>query len=474
MAENPKEIRESVIAGSWYPGNPETLKEEIKRYLNQARQEVREPLALIVPHAGYIYSGGVAAFAYKQIEGKSFQTVVIIGPSHRAYFRGFAIYDRGFWRTPLGLVEIDSMLAKEIIAQNPKEIQALPQVHRDEHSLEIQLPFLQVVLDNFKIVPIMMNEQDLASCRLLASALVKSLAEKNILLLASSDLSHYHPYNQALKLDQVVIEAIQKFDPEGLSESLQKGLCEACGGGPIVTVMLTAKGLGAEKAKILKYANSGDVTGDKSGVVGYLAAGIYRVGNKSQNLENESRKKKNELTEIEKKELLRIARTSIETAVRGKPIPKFQATTSILSEKRGVFVTLHEHGELRGCIGYIEGIKPLYEAVSEMAVAAATQDFRFSPVKGEELSKIDLEISVLTPLKKIEDIDEIVLGRDGVVVRRSGRSGVFLPQVATETGWDKEEFLSHLCYDKAGLPPDAWKDSKTEIFVFSAEVFSEK
>lgn len=274
-------IRRSIIAGSWYPANPAGLQKEIKGYLGRAGvSEARGDLTGIVsPHAGYVYSGPVAAYAYKNLIGRDISTVIMIGPSHRAFFQGVAAYGPGAWETPLGLIDVDEELTWNIIGQDKANIQDLPQAHAQEHSLEIQLPFLQTVLKpGFKIVPLMMFDHSLHACVKLASSVFKSAkGRKDILLLASSDLSHYHSRGTAEKLDGLVATSIEKYDYKKLATDLSDEKCEACGGGPIVTVMIASEMLGADKGVIYDYRTSGDVTGEKDQVVGYLAAGLYRT-----------------------------------------------------------------------------------------------------------------------------------------------------------------------------------------------------
>jgi AmmeMemoRadiSam system protein B len=275
-------IRRSIIAGSWYPGEAAKLKAEVEKHLAVAKafSSDSELLGIVSPHAGLMYSGPVAAFAYKNIKDLGIKTVVLIGPSHRASFEGSAIYASGEWETPLGMVGIDEELSQRIISQDPTHINDLPAAHAQEHSLEIQLPFLQTVLNpGFKIVPIMVSNHCLASCERLAHSIVHALNgnSKGILLLASSDLSHFHSQAEAKKLDQKVVKAIENYDPEKLAGELAFEKCEACGGGPIVAVMIACKLLGADQGVVYDYRTSGDVTGEKEQVVGYLAAGLYRT-----------------------------------------------------------------------------------------------------------------------------------------------------------------------------------------------------
>ena len=309
------------------------------------------------------------------------------------------------------------------------------------------------------------------TCQSLASAIAETVRGKNVLLIASSDLSHFHSYDEAVKLDKIVLNHIERFDPEGLNRDLRSNRCEACGGGPVISIMLAAKALGANQGKVLKYLNSGDVTGDRSRVVGYAAGVFYKtVGGKEKMKEEKKVGIDLGLNEEEKEDLHQIAKTVIENKARGKTVPDFKVESPVLKENRGAFVTIHKRGQLRGCIGYIEGRGPLHKTIEEMAEAAAFRDPRFTPVKEKELPELELEISVLTPLKKIKDVDEVQVGKHGIYIKKGWYSGLLLPQVATEYGWDRQAFLEHTC-QKAGLPSNAWKEKDTEIYIFSADIF---
>lgn len=468
-----KEIREPAVAGAFYPDQPEALSRDVKRYLEKTKKEKMEGelVALISPHAGYMYSGQVAASAYKLLEGKAFNSVVVVAPSHRALFKGASLYDRGGYRTPLGVVSIDTELSQKLMERR-KEIRFIPEAHTQEHSLEVQIPFLQVVLKSFKLIPIVMEPYwNWETCQHLASAIAETVKGKNVLLVASSDLSHFHSYEEAVRLDKIVLNHIERFDPEGLNRDLRSNRCEACGGGPMITIMLAAKALGANQGRVLKYLNSGDVTGDRSRVVGYAAGVFYKTAGGREKMKEEKKVGVDlGLTEEEKKVLHHIAKTVIEHKAKGKPVPDFKIDSPILKENRGAFVTIHKKGQLRGCIGYIEGHGPLHRTIEEMAEAAAFRDPRFTPVKEKELPELDLEISVLTPLKRINDVSEIQVGKHGIYIKKGWYSGLLLPQVATEYGWDRQTFLEHTC-QKAGLPSNSWKEKDTEIYIFSADIF---
>ena len=469
-----KEIREPILAGTWYPEKPEVLSRDIKRYLDNAKKEKVEGdiLALVSPHAGYMYSGQVAAHAYKLVEEKTFETVVVLAPSHHVLFQGASIIPQGGFRTPLGTIPIDTEFSNKLM-ERWKEIKSIPEAHAREHALEIQLPFLQTVLKSFKLVPIVMEPYwSWETCEAVASGIAETAKGRNVLLIASSDLSHFHSYEQAVGLDKIVLNDIDRFDAEGLRRDLKDNRTEACGGGPIIAVMLAAKALGANRGKVLTYKNSGDVTGDRSRVVGYGAGVFYRAAGGAEQMKSDQKKVGVDLglNDQEKKTLHAIVKSVVENRAKGRPVPEFNVDASILKETRGAFVTIKRKGQLRGCIGNIEGRGPLYRTIGEMAEAAAFRDPRFASVTERELPELEFEISVLTPLRKIKEVDEIEVGKHGLYIIKGRYAGLLLPQVATEYGWDRQTFLEHTC-NKAGLPSDAWKDKSAEIYIFSADVF---
>lgn len=271
-----RNIRQPVVAGSFYTAHSQGLSDEIEHYLNNVATTTgaQKPIGLICPHAGYLYSGQVAAYAYKIIQNFHYSTVIVLAPSHRTYFNGVSVDCKEGYRTPLGVVPVDTSLANHLLDSCPLASYH-EQAHAHEHSLEVQIPFLQKVLEDFSLVPIIMGDQDIKTCETVAQAIVEVVQDKNVLIVASSDLSHYYPYDQAKALDQQVINRINAYDPYGLAFDLRRRKIEACGGGPIITALLVAKPLGAVNADVVMYANSGDVSGDYSGVVGYAAGVIY-------------------------------------------------------------------------------------------------------------------------------------------------------------------------------------------------------
>ncbi len=469
-------IRKPAVAGEFYPADPTQLKEMIQGFLSRVHEApINDPIVgIIVPHAGYIYSGPVAVYAYKAIQGKDYRRVILIGPSHFDYFNGASVYDGAAYETPLGVVPVDREFCRKL-AQKSNRIHLSGRGHdvlpgrRGEHSLEVQLPYLQVVLKKFKIVPVIMGEQSYATCRALGRALADMIHDDKTLIIASSDLSHYHPYEEAIQLDRKVLTAIREWDYYNLSRNLQARIWEACGGGPIVSLMIAAEYLGANEARLLKYANSGDVpAGDKSRVVGYSAFAFIK---------SSRGKKMDDKFSLDKKAqdvLLHIARKSVEMIVKEKQVYEpISGGIKSIEQDRGAFVTLKINGRLRGCIGYTAPIKPLYLTVRDVAIQAATADPRFSPVTVDELPKLEYEISVLSPFHHVRDVKEIKIGRDGLLIKKGPYAGLLLPQVPVEWGWDLETFLQQTCR-KAGLPPDAWKDPQADLFRFSAFVFGDQ
>ena len=463
-----KSLKEPNVSGGFYPASKEKLMAMVDAFLEKAKPGAvnGKIVALISPHAGYPYSGQVAAFGYRALKYENFDTVIIMGPSHHMYLDGFSIYPKGSFITPLGEIDIDEELAKKIMSKS-KRISFIPQAFEREHSLEVQLPFLQRILFDFKIVPIITGNLNYKDCQILAEAITSSLNnKKKVLLLASSDFSHYHSYGQAVAMDMMAIKEVEKIQPRYVFDEIKKGTIEMCGAQAVITTMLACQQMGAEGAKLLKYANSGDITFDKSRVVGYASMVFFRL--------NKKKKENNMLNEHMRKKLFKIARKAIESYVKTGQKIELSETDEELLEEKGAFVTIHKEGNLRGCIGNIIGHGPLYLTVRDMAIAAATDDPRFSPLSSDELDNIDIEISVLSKPRRVTDVEEIQMGVHGVIIKKGFRSGVFLPQVATETGWSKEEFLSNLCAHKAGLSAEAWKDEDTEIYIFSAEVFGEE
>ncbi|MEA3369118.1 MAG: AmmeMemoRadiSam system protein B [Candidatus Ratteibacteria bacterium] len=467
-------IRKPAVAGKFYADEKIKLSNEVEKYLTQVPKlkVPGEVVAIVVPHAGYIFSAPVAAYAYKVIEDSPRKTVILIGPSHHFRFDGISVFPRGIYETPLGQVAIDEELASDFIGSSDK-VQYHQLAHYSEHSLEVQLPFLQKIWGNkFKIVPLLLGSHSWEIIETLKRMILDNLPGEPFILVASSDMSHYHNYEEAVAIDKESLRLVKNFDVQGLYAKIESGRCEWCGAGALLAVMEIAGELGADKVKILKYANSNDTAPpwqrNKEQVVGYSAIVFYREGK----AEKKKKEEKKLLDREEQEKLLKIARVSIENALRKKDPPGFTDISDNLKKLGGVFVTLNKQGRLRGCIGFPEAVLPLYQAVSQAAVSAALKDYRFPTVTQKELSDIEIEISALSPLEKISDVEKVEVGRHGLVIRKGIYSGLLLPQVPVEYGWDRAEFLERIC-EKAGLPRGAWRGN-VELYIFTAQVFHEK
>lgn len=469
-----RKVREPFAAYvGFYPKDRLTLIKTLENLLNSA-EEVSfqgEPIAALVPHAGYQYSGRLAASLYKTIQGKEYDLILIFGPPHRVY-RQEPTFDTVFYyETPLGRVQVDQAFIGELVGESAL-FSISRQPHIQEHSIEVQLPFLQYVLKpGFKIAPAVVGELGLDALEKIADILAKKLKYTRALVLASSDLSHYYPYYQAVEMDQLAMDAIRKFEPELLYKRLIMGDTEMCGGYGVVLAMMIAKKLGASFTVEVGYYNSGDVIDTdeaKASVVGYGAA-LFCVKKKEKKLKSEAW-----LNEDDQKELLWLARKTLEEYLKYGKYEDYVPVSENLYRNFGAFVTLTtKDGKLRGCIGHITADKPLYKVVQEMAVAAAVQDPRFPPLSLDELNNVEIEISVLSPLSKVESPSEIEIGRHGILVKKGFATGLLLPQVAVEWGFDREEFIRQALF-KAGLSPEDAMSNDTEIYIFTAQVFSEK
>jgi AmmeMemoRadiSam system protein B/AmmeMemoRadiSam system protein A len=473
-AESAK-VRPAAVAGSFYPADPAELTKMVDGFLAKATPPpLTGVVALVAPHAGYQYAGQVAAYSYALLKGKKFDRVVVIAPSHYEAFGFSSVYDGAAYTTPLGQVPVDRAFAAKLAAMSKSiKLSALghtPTPDKPEHALEDQLPFLQRVLGQFQLVPIVMGDQSYENCRALGLALAKLIQGTNTLIVASSDLSHYHPYDVAEVIDHKTLKAIEEWDYLSMARNFESQIWEACGGGPIIAAMIASERLGASQAKVLDYANSGDVpppVGDKTRVVGYGAVAFVKPQARAGSAEAPF-----SLSQRAKDELLKIARNSVETAVRDHKQYDYSPPAGLeaLEQERGAFVTLNEHGQLRGCIGYVAPVKPLWATVRDVAAFTALRDTRFRPVSAGELGALEYEISVLSPMRRVLDVKEIRVGRDGLIMKQGDIEGLLLPQVPVQEKWDRTTFLDETCY-KAGLSKNCWQSPDTDIFRFTALVF---
>ncbi|MBD3156131.1 MAG: AmmeMemoRadiSam system protein B [Candidatus Aenigmarchaeota archaeon] len=447
--ESKKDIRPSVVAGQFYPKKKEELEKMINDFLLKAKvRNYPKVTGLIVPHAGYIYSGPVAAEAFKQIN-QDIKEVIILAPTHHIRFQGASIGKFEYYSTPLGKVElsdkVENLLKEEIFV-------SVPDTHKREHSIEVEIPFLQEVLGDFKIIPIITGSVD---PKKLADTLMNYVNE-GTLIVVSSDLSHYHSYESAVELDRSCINNIINFDFDELEER------EACGKVPILTLMYLADKLDWE-GKLVDYRNSGDTAGNNNRVVGYTSIVFYRPPLKREDQEF----------------LLNLSRKTIDNYLKNGSKPKLnrREISQELKKPSGCFVTLFKEGQLRGCVGCIFSEKELYQSIIENTINAAFKDARFPPVTEDEIDDIKIEISILSDPKELsfKDSEELLSKltpiKDGVLLENGPRSATYLPQVWKQLP-DKEEFLCRLCM-KAGLPPESWKENDTKIKIYRDFAFCE-
>ncbi len=466
-----KSVRQPAVAGQFYPSDKNELAGMIERFLEQVEEVESDSniRGVIAPHAGYVYSGGVAACGFKAIQNQDIDKVILIGSSHNFYLDKAAIDGHDAWQTPLGQVEIDSDLRDKLINNSLFEINS--EAHQPEHSLEVEVPFLQTVLKGFKLLPILVSSSISSDDLEKISQALGEYIDKRTLIVVSTDMSHYPEYDQANQVDGKVIEAILSGQVSNVRETINQLMGQGISnldtclcGQAAVEMLMNIAGDKAE-IKLLNYANSGDVSvGDRNRVVGY---GAISFAWQTKSID------KIEFNQEQKDKLLEIAKESVEEYVKEKKAPSFSVSDELLNKHLGVFVTLKKHSQLRGCIGRFAPDIPLYQVVSQMAISAAVKDARFKPVQLDELDELDYEVSVLSPLRKIDSWQEIELGKHGVQIKKGLRSGVFLPQVATENNWDLDKFMGELCSQKAGLDWVCWKTGEVDIYVFTANVFGE-
>lgn len=462
-----KKVRKAVVAGQFYPGSKTAVERQVQQYLEQAEQvEVEGQLrALVAPHAGYIYSGPIAGYAYKQIR-KPFKRVFIFASSHSTDFDRLSVpAEFTHYETPLGEVPL-SPVVQELVKE--EGISYVPEAHTT-HIIEVHLPFLQVLLEDFEIIPVItwrMNLEDIQRFVDLFSGYV----DDDTLFIVSTDLSHYHPYNDAVRLDTSCVQALEQLDFQGVADS------ELCGKGAALILIEMAKKQGWQ-GKILDYRNSGDTAGDKDRVVGYSALGYYARIPLNPPLEKGETEP---LSEEEQQVLLELAEAAVELYVKEQMVfePEVDRFAEFprLRESRGAFVTLKKQGQLRGCTGSLVGRAPLYLTVRDNAIKAAAEDPRFKPVTEEELAEITLSISVLDVPRPLEvaspqEYPEKLTHQDGVILVNGRYSATYLPQVWEQIP-DTVEFLSQLCL-KGGVRPDCWQDPDTQLYTYRAQEFGE-
>lgn len=494
-----RRTRAPAVAGLFYPKDREELSAMIERFLAAApTNSLPNVKALICPHAGYPFSGPTAAYAYKLVAGRDYETVVILGPSHYAVFDGISVPAADAYETPLGMVPI-SEKARLLVKQSPFVLEAKCYVQRPswfsmaskpappagedtpdtwEHSIEVQVPFLQKTLKQFKLVPLIFSNPDPAE----AARQLANILDDKTLVVVSTDLSHYHPYDEAKALDQRTVKWICDLDIPALES--REAVESACGRMPVLALMHLAKMKGW-KPHLLDYRNSGDTAGDKSSVVGYTAIAFTPSTDKTEQTSGATESKPTpaqpatQFSAEERKFLLGLARKTIQSVVAGNGFPEVipADVPEKCKESKGCFVTLTEGGQLRGCIGNILPSGSLFRAVIENAQSAAQRDYRFAPVTQDEVDKLHIEISVLTvpetlPFGSPEELfSKLQPHKDGVILKIGIRSATFLPQVWEQLP-DKEQFLGQLAL-KAGCAHSDWRGKDVSVSIYHVEAFEE-
>jgi AmmeMemoRadiSam system protein B/AmmeMemoRadiSam system protein A len=474
--------RKPYAAGKFYSDNKDTLKNDLAKLFAECKKpsETLKVRAIIAPHAGYVYSGKTAASAFSVTSKKGdYKNIFIIGSSHVMAFEGASVYSEGDYITPLGRAKVNREIAAEL--RKKSSLLDFPaDAHTQEHSIEVQVPFIQYYYDKTPpIVPIILGTNNTTIIRAIAEVLRPWFTPDNLFVI-SSDFSHYPPYNDAIVNDKLTADGILSGDPATFLSVLKKnaakdtpGLATSmCGWTSGLTLLYLAEGNKTLEYKKIDCSNSGDSPyGSKSEVVGYNA--IALVEKKQDQKPDQKSPGEVSFTEAEKKELFTIARNSIRSrlfdekniSIDEKKIPE------ALKQQFGAFVTLKINGVLRGCIGRFQSSDPLCDVVKASAISSAFEDPRFPPLSKNEYNKVDVEITVLGPMKKIDNIKEIILGKHGIYIKKDFRSGTMLPQVPIEYGWTLEEFLGYTSRDKAGLGWDGWKSA--DIYIYEGLVLEE-
>lgn len=477
------DVRECAGAGMWFPAERAALTKMVDGFLRNVPEQklLGKPIAVIAPHAGFRYSGQVAAYSFKALAQVKPKRVILIGPTHTVHMRGASIAAVRAYRTPLGDVPLDRNACDHLLKNSL--IQSYSAAHVSEHSLQNLLPFLQRTVGAFKLIPLVVGEIAGADYETLAKSL-RPLMDDNTVIVVSSDFTHYgprfgfHPFTGNLKdkirkLDAGAVNHILKLDFDGFTRYVGRTGATICGRKPIALMLKILAGRKDIEGKLLKYGSSGDLTGRYENSVAYVSLALYRKGETAVTPAEEKY-----LSDDEEKTLLKLARSTLKMYLTQRKVPDPTVAgggyelTDKLKGNGAAFVTLTKRGRLRGCIGHVVAFETLYKSVISNAVSASTRDPRFPPMSAAEEKDVHIEISVMTPLKTITDVNEIKVGKHGIIIEKGFNRGLLLPQVATEYGWGRTEFLEHTCM-KAGLPKDAWKKGAT-IQIFSAQVFGEK
>jgi hypothetical protein len=508
-------------AGFWFPADKKELADTVDGYLKGATKKdiPGNLIALISPHAGYTYSGPIMGAAYRQLEGRKYKRVIILALSHSyGGFGKISVLPVDIYQTPLGDVPVDKKVVEELLGHNDIFV-SIPVVHAQEHSDENQIPFLQRTLKDFKMVSLIVDQLNPDEMKKAADILVTYL-DTDTLFIASTDLNHYgslYHYEPFANLkgtaladkihqhDREALKYMTNIDPEGFLNYIRQTGSTVCGRNPVELLLSVLKKKGDVQGHLLDYYTSADKDGMYAlRTCGYGAVAFSEirrssnVGGTASSMKTSPVSPKGEvkkmdkettptevsegepdppiLNEAEQKTLLRLARDVLQGITKDRSYqPDYSKydLTPHLKEKSRLFVTLTKGGDLRGCIGHVQAIVPIYEGVVENTFSAAFRDPRFPPVRADEVPDIRIEISINTPQRLLKDVNKIVIGKHGLVIEKGWNRGILLPQVPVEWKWNRDEFLKHICL-KAGLPTDAWKDKDTKLYSFSSQVFHEK
>ena len=420
-------IRHPVVAGQFYPESPAQLKKMIEGLVD-AKAEKEAVIGLVSPHAGYIYSGSVAGAVISKTQLKD--TVIIVGPNHTGMGKPFSIMTDGIWETPMGQVEIDSKLGKQILAASDY-LQEDHVAHQHEHSIEVQLPFLQYFKSDINLVPIILTPTSSDIYQEIGHGLARAIKDLNgeVVVIASSDMTHYEPRESAQRKDNQAIEAILDLNEAELLKRIDKLGISMCGYAPVVSLISAAKELGTSGAKLVRYQTSGDTSGDYASVVGYAGVIIKKMH-----------------------PLVRLAKETVGTFVKEGKATKPTELTVEMRKKAAAFVSLHKFDQLRGCIGTIEPQRAnLAEEIIANAISAATKDPRFSPIAPDELKDLSYSVDVLTEPKPIDSKDQLDPKKYGAIVECGLRRGLLLPDLE---GVDNVDYQLNICRQKANIGPN--------------------
>ena len=423
-------LRNPYAAGSFYPGSASALKNDLSRLID-SDAEKEDAIGVLVPHAGYQYSGAVTGAVISRIDVPG--TVIIMGPSHSGIGKPFSVMAEGAWQTPLGNVPVDEGLAKKLI-DGSDYLEADIAAHIREHAIEVQLPFLQFVRPDVNIVPIILTVAPPSVYVQIGRDIARTLKEsgRHALIMASGDMTHYEPDTTAREKDLKAVEAMRTLDSDELARRYEDLHITMCAFGPVMALMAAARELGGTTGELVEYRTSGDATEDREAVVGYAGV-IFKTGGEDP--------------------LVKLARETVETYVReGRRIDLPSALPPELREQAGVFVSIHKKGDLRGCIGTFEPQEPdIAHEIINNAVSSATRDPRFRAIRPGELADLDYSVDVLTQPEKVRSEADLDPGKYGVIVQSGWRRGLLLPDLE---GVDTVRQQIDICRQKGGIRPD--------------------